>query len=292
MGNQQQTLYTLINQINQMQTINNNDKKNSSDGFQDIKSTDSNARVGPKCGCCKCDTCTCDPCNCCQCDPCNCNTQIEDAPKKTGCCGDKKEEPKKVEEAPKKTGGCGDKKTGGCGCGDKKKAEVKKPEMKPANKITKNCGCCHCDPCKCCTCDPCNCGPKGACGCGSNCQCGTKPMAGCGCGDKKKKAMKTAKKITKDCACCSCDPCNCDPCQCCTCDPCNCGPKAVVKAEEPKKKGGCGCGSKKVEKKEPVTATVDDNVTEIVIVKGDLKIEIKTTVLTGQKKGGCGCGSK
>merc|ERR1711915_140483 len=47
MGNQQQTLYTLINQINQMQTINNDDKKNSSDGFQDIKSTDSNARVPP-----------------------------------------------------------------------------------------------------------------------------------------------------------------------------------------------------------------------------------------------------
>merc|ERR1712093_887170 len=114
--------------------------------------------------------------------------------------------------------GCGPKKVGGC-CG------TKKPEMKTAKKVSKDCCCCTCDPCNCDPCECCKCcqcsGDKKT---GGKCGCGPKKVGGC-CGTKVQ--MKPAKKITKDCACCSCDPCNCDPCECCNCckcDDCKCDP--------------------------------------------------------------------
>merc|ERR1711879_287699 len=97
------------------------------------------------------------------------------------------------------------------------------------------------------------------------------------------KALKKSVKKTEGkplCACCTCDPCNCDPCQCCTCDPCNCPPKVVKKVgccgdkktEAPKK---CGCSGKKAQETLAVEKVKIQDVPEITISVGGKKVTIR-----------------
>merc|ERR1711976_1136888 len=160
---------------------------------------------------------------------------------------------------------------GKCGCNDKAKVGAccgdKKP-VKKAKQVTKDC---CCDPCECCTCHDCNCDPCQCCQCSKT----QKKGGNCGCGPKKVGGCASKKLRSKDCACG-------DHCDCCTCDDCNCNPCTC-----------CKC-SYTYEKKGSKPKTDDDEETTVTIIKGDLKIEIKTTKLSNStvtKKGGC-CGSK